>query len=572
MNFTLKDISMSIVIDAKPKPTSRVVEDLKDAGEDFEWYPTTQKMVNLVGCQVRHMNPESIMDIGAGDGRVLQWLGDYVEQENRTRRPALYSIEKSEILRSLQPPSIIPVGTDVFTAEMMFIEADIVFCNPPYSEFEVWASMIIESAFARAVYLVLPQRWKTSQAIRHAIQVRGGTDKVLGHDTFHNADRAARAVVDIIEVQFPGRWPGKRSDPFKVWFDANIDSFEVAPPALEGLYNPSEMAVRGRKGQSAAEMVEQYEAERERLQRNYEAVFKMDREILKELGVDANAVQEGVKKKIADLKGRYWTKVFDQFEPITARLTSKTRKTLMEQVAGRAGVAFTAPNIYAIVAWAVGNANLYFDKQLVDLFTLLSSDENTSQYVSSHNAWTKDMWRFRFHQDEGGPTHYKLDYRIVHDGYRAIGPLSGEFSTWDFKGGLHESAHNIIDDIKAVMGNLGYSTRHTKMEDEPWKDGEAPSRDRNWVGGLWQDFTMSDGRVLFQAKAFQNGNIHLRFLPEAIMAFNVQAGRLLKWLRSPQHAAEELAIDVDTAEKYFRSQLQIDMTSMPMLTNGASNL
>jgi hypothetical protein len=40
------------------------------------------------------------------------------------------------------------------------------------------------------------------------------------------------------------------------------------------------------------------------------------------------------------------------------------------------------------------------------------------------------------------------------------------------------------------------------------------------------------GDVLFQAKAYMNGNMHFRFLPDAIKALNVEAGRLLGWLRS----------------------------------------
>ncbi len=54
-----------------------------------------------------------------------------------------------------------------------------------------------------------------------------------------------------------------------------------------------------------------------------------------------------------------------------------------------------------------------------------------------------------------------------------------------------------------------------------------------------------DGDVVFQAKAFMNGNMHFRIMPEAIKALNIEAGRLLGWLRGPQDVVTELGYSMD---------------------------
>ena len=61
---------------------------VQSAGEDFEWYPTTDPMIQAVA---RHIptRTNSIMDIGAGDGRVLLQLAKRCEHA-----PELYAIEK----------------------------------------------------------------------------------------------------------------------------------------------------------------------------------------------------------------------------------------------------------------------------------------------------------------------------------------------------------------------------------------------------------------------------------------------------------------------------------------------
>jgi hypothetical protein len=48
-------------------------------------------------------------------------------------------------------------------------------------------------------------------------------------------------------------------------------------------------------------------------------------------------------------------------------------------------------------------------------------------------------------------------------------------------------------------------------------------------------------------------------------AFNIEAGRLLGWLKSPQHAADELEINADECLKFFKSNLSLDNSNIKLL-------
>ena len=51
----------------------QLLELAKSTGQDFEWYPTTPQMIDAVKKDFSgDFDHPSILDCGAGDGRVLQ--------------------------------------------------------------------------------------------------------------------------------------------------------------------------------------------------------------------------------------------------------------------------------------------------------------------------------------------------------------------------------------------------------------------------------------------------------------------------------------------------------------------
>jgi predicted RNA methylase len=528
-----------------------LLQQVKAAGEDFEWYPTTDEMIAAVARRIP-TSANSIMDIGAGDGRVLVALAKKCDHA-----PELFAIEKSALLMQAQPESITPVGADFWEQNLRALLVDYVFCNPPYSDFEAWTVKIIETAFAFKAFLVIPRRWKNSDAIQRALKARGATTKVIYEGDFENAERAARAVIDIVEVSFRhDKWDRKPEDPFDLFFDQQFTSFEPERTIEESEAGVDLAKVRGLK--SIVELVEAYTEDYDRMQANYHAIFKLDAAILKELGVSKEKVRDGLKARMAGLKTTYWELLFEKLDALTNRLSTATKKHFLERLTGRTAIEFTVSNCYAIVIWAIRHANGYFDEQLVAHYKALATFEGVSNYKSNQRTWEKNGWRYNGEKDPN--SHYALDYRIVVRRYSAIYKPESSFHRdhYDYPGGLNKSCHELIEDIIAVFGNLGFVL----------PSYETRSRSRQWRANVWQDFSDVDGRVLFQAKAYINGNIHFRFLPEAIRALNVEAGRLLGWLQNTGDVVRELGYSEEEAAAAFGSNHQLTGSSVRQLTAG----
>lgn len=523
----------------------KMVDTLKENDQDYEWYPTTSLMIEMIKQRIPS-DAESLLDIGAGDGRALEQLAE------KCKNATLYSIELSPILMSAQPKTVIPIGTDLFEQNLSCLPVDYIFCNPRYSQFDEWVCKIIDEGYARKAFLVIPQRWKESSLIQHALKMRGATTTVIHSDTFEHAERRARAVIDIVEVTFPSDdryYKSPAKDPFDIWFDQNIDTFDKA----ETILNEESQRDVARRYVNASidEMVVAYLEEYRRLEGNYRAIFKLDQQILRELGVDKDHVREGLKTKMANLKIKYWHVLFERLDAITSRLSTKSKERLLKKLTKNTKVEFTASNCYAVVLWAVKNANQYFDDQLIDLFRALSTFDGVTNYKSNVKTWERNGWRHR--ADEY--SHYALDYRIVVEQYSAI--KTDQWNTWEFPGNLSRTCHNLIADVIAVMSNLGFQT---------WSSG---SLSREWEGGRWENFFWG-GEILFQVKAYKNGNLHFRFMPSAIRALNVEAGRLLKWLQTEQDVVTELGYTRQEAKRYFRSNSHLLPSHVKLLSNGES--
>lgn len=87
----------------------------------------------------------------------------------------------------------------------------------------------------------------------------------------------------------------------------------------------------------------------------------------------------------------------------------------------------------------------------------------------------------------------------------------------------------------------------------PWTRGEAQTFDCLHAGKR---------EALFTARAFDNGNLHLKLNQRFILALNVEHGRLRGWLKTPQDAAEELRDP--SAAKHFRTHLQLPIPESPL--------
>lgn len=552
---------------------------LKEAGQDFEWYPTTSDMIDAVFNAVGDIS--SMLDIGAGDGRVLERIDKLTRQRyefdkssdkysNTHYRHSIdkYAIEKSPIHIENMPPDICIVGTDFLLQALIDKEVDAIFCNPPYSEYESWAVKIIKEANAGQIFLILPSRWAESPIIKQAIKLRGAADRIIWAGDFLDSERAARAKVDIIKITISTKsrsYNGEERDPFDVWFDeyfADFDKLEHIQEEPEEdedeKINPMRNIVKGRT--LIEHLYTLYQAEMNKLLNNYKNLSQLDGTLLKEIGVSVGEIKEALKMKIKGLKNKYWKELFNNLDKITERLTSKSRETMLEKMRANCNVDFSVDNAFAVVIWVIKNANQYIDDQLVDMFKELSEPECVKNYKSNLKTWEQNRWRYK---NEANHTHYTLEYRIITQRHSAI--ETGEYYSHRYHNGLAENCHTFISDIQTIANNLGFSN-------------QSNSECRQWESNKEQEFWMSEtgvegrandnSRTFVKIRAFKNGNLHLKFDQTFIKTLNVEASRLLGWIKTPEDAVYEMGLDSDFVKARFKCNLLIGTADGQRLLTG----
>lgn len=551
----------------EPKSVPAVVASIKSAEEDFEWYPTTNEILNVVKSDIKKKITTgfSILDCGAGDGRALTYLGTF-----KDRHCTRYAIEKSEILIQRMDRSIFVVGSDFREQTLIDKACDIIFANPPYSEFEEWATKIITEGNASYVYLVIPKRWHESEPIQDAVKKREAEVKVLGEFDFLNAERKARAQVEIVRIDLAyARGHGIRINPFTLWFE---EYFHLEIDNEERSKYDWERESKGRvqsgldkelvPGSDIVAVLETlYQRDVANLLRIYKSLESIKSDLLNEMNINVYGVMGSLRLKIEGLKDLYWKELFKNFDKVTSRLCVKSRKAMLDKLTKHTHIDFTQSNVRAVMIWVIKNANVYFDDQLVALVERMTERASVQLYVSNKNTFGDENWRYCRRPD--ALDKYKLDHRFV---LHRCGGMTN--SSWDSdrrqNGGLSSSAADLIDDILTVATNLGMDTTEcVRPSQRQWVANSAETFD-------YHDYRSGSFRQLMRVKAFKNGNLHLQFNPDFMVRLNVEFGRLKGWLKSKQHAVDELQVTPGQVDESFKSNLLLEPSHFLHLTYGES--
>ena len=554
-------------ISKSKKSTREMIQILKEVDQDYEWYPTTEEIIECIKLDIRKINDvrdgdkitSSILDCGAGDGRVLQALTFGTK----------YAIEKAKPLLEQLNHQIFVVGTDFTQQTLLDKNVDIIFSNPPYLQFSAWANKIIKEANAPIGYLVLPARWVDDKNISEAIETRDAKTHVIGSFDFLEADRKARAKVDVIRVDFRrhcerfGRIGGINIDPFKLWFEEsfkfNANDSQTLKSRLEDTAKnklANELKTELVKDEGLVKVLERlYQRDLDKLVSNYITLGELDAELLDEIGVNIDGAREALKLKISSLKTLYWRELFDNLSAVTEKLTERSRTLLLDTLLAHTHVDFSAQNAHAIVIWVIKNANEYFDSQLIEVVEGLTEKANVKLYKSNLKTFGNEEWRYGSSPQE--LDRYQLDYRIV---LERVGGLAVSDWGWDNpKCGLSKRAINFFNDLSTVAANIGFDIKSQKKADDFMWDTHVKNE------FLYKNHKTGFDEVLFEAKAFKNGNLHIKFNQAFICRLNVEFGRLKGWVKSSQEAATELNIPVEIAEEYFNTNLRLENNSFPLL-------
>lgn len=534
---------------SKPS-TLKLVEEIKAAGEDFEFYPTTDEIIDCVKTNLDSIGYgyPSILDCGAGDGRVLNALSPEGQK---------YAIEKSTPLLQALDKNIFVVGTDFNQQTLIDKKVSVVYSNPPYSVFEEWAIKIIAEANAEYIYLVIPSRWSQSKRIQESIENRDADASVIGSFDFLDADRVARATVDVVRIQLCYNYSrhgnsGQRTDPFKLWFDENFKG-QVVDGKLEPSEKLSDKVENALvQGDNLIPVLEKlYLRDMDELIQTYQALTSMNPAILKELNVSVAQARGGLKLKIEGLKSLYWQELFAGLKQITDRLTASSRKTLLDTLTENTQIDFTASNCYAVVIWVIKHANAYFDSQLINTMEKMTQKANVQLYKSNQNTFGLDNWKYIYDKPRD-LERYKLDYRIVVD------DQFGGFQP-EGNGKLKNSSANMVDDLRAVASTIGFDTlNQVDSSSFKWYSGERKEF-------LFHNHATGETEVLFEVRAYKKGTMHFKMNKAFICKLNVEFGRLKGWIKSPKEAVDEMDISLNMAAEAFGSSIKLEGSSVAKL-------
>jgi Domain of unknown function (DUF4942) len=548
----------------KGEGLDNLLAEVKAAKEDYEWYPTTKAMLEIVAKSIKNELIEygqkemtySIMDIGAGNGNALNILCELTKNDGDK-----YAIEKSKVLIDSLPADIFILGTDFHEQTLIDKRVDVVFCNPPYSEYEYWMERIVSEANCAYIYMIVPQRWRENKTISTMLNRRcgiiegaddidveeevrrewrrsNGKVEVLSSSTFEDSEfRQARAKVDILKIKFQDtgwRHESLAIDPFDLWFE---NTFKINADPSEEIEDTKSLAQELHElvaGQNLIERLEElYREDFSKLLETYRTLEKLDYDLFKELGVDLKQVKGGLKQRVAGLKNIYWQELFNNLDTITSRLTFNSREKLLKKLTEHTSIDFTATNAYAVVVWAIKNANAYFDSQLLELYLTLADKDNIHNYKSNKRLVT-DRWRY---EDEKH-SHFILDYRLVIDHHHAF----NGYGSYDKPNGINNDAHTLLNDICTIAKNLGFDVKTTSM-------------DFQWVPGECNRFLFSDDSLFMDVRAYLKGTIHIRCDQDFMRKLNIEAGRLNGWIKSPSEAKAETGID--NAAELFNTNFKL---------------
>jgi hypothetical protein len=548
------------------KDTSKnLVNSLKQEGQDFEFYPTTKEILKPIVKDLLFESYISLLDVGAGNGGVFKIIEELTPIDTDGKKKLglkKYAIEKSLILLKSLPDDVFVIGTDFEEQTFIDKKIDIIFCNPPYKQYVRWMEKIIKEANSKCLYFVVPERWKKEEIVLKAIKARLGKDKIdykiLGSFDFIDSEfRSSRAKIDIVKISLEDERYSRGNlvtDPFDVWFNEffKINADIEKPHQYEENKSKAEQIHSLANGQNLIEVLaDAYSVDLKNLIATYKVIETLDPILLKELNVNLSGIKEGLKVKISGLKNLYWQELFNNLDKLTSRLTSTSRKNMLETLTAHTHIDFTSNNAYSVVIWAIKNVNKYLDQQLCEVYKTLSEPDSIKNYKSNQRI-LKDDWRYLKHNNQ--VSHYVLDYRIVSVHYQCFNLSS--YGNYDYPNGLHKDCHDFLNDICAIAKNLGF-------------DVIDKTKAFQWTPGETNDFYLSkkggEPEIFMSVKAYKNGNIHLKINQEFMKAFNIEAARINKWVKTPESYAEETGEKINDVKQYYSANLQFNLDNVKRL-------
>ena len=570
--------------------TLAIVKELKSASEDFEFYPTTESQMDLIADDLSKImtthefsgNELKILDIGAGDGRVLKYFFNFFEESHPKTSIKLFAIEKSNVhIKSYRKNDISLLGTDFFSTNLISKNCDFAFTNPPYSNFAPWVSALISQLNFKIMYAIIPERWQSDEAIKEAIDKRQITSvKIIAESDFVEADRKARAKVHLVRFSFNDfekeladakkysrknkDWIGKSSTcPFQLFIEKELNLKQTYNGTTDKFRSYKEIErirdmLKGEKGTSR-ELVESrgvlwalldnYSRDMEKVLTDYKKISEISPQLLMELGVEYKSIRNSVEEKLLGFRNVYWELLFEELDALTSRLTHKNSVLILNTLKANA-LDFTYENAVYMISYAVEYANELIEDSLIHVFKNLTAETSILRHYKSNTHMYKDCWRYNS-ESANKFAKYVLDYRFV-----------VSFGS-NFSGGtLTKERQHDLNDILVMLGLLGYASVSLEVS----KNAIEPGKEYSVFG------TDPEGKriVLLKCRLYLNGNIHFKFDQKVMLRLNVTASRLLGWVRYKGEFFDETDMDIEDGVWDISDGMKIQANSVLAVTYKAA--
>lgn len=592
-----------------------LIQTLKTHDQDFEFYPTTNeilvKIAETLKGYLRAYGDDkrsyknggfTILDVCAGDGNALLTLKQQLEKADFI---CLQGIEKSPMLYSMWDNSINLVGTDFFQENLHSKTANVLFCNPPFSQTETWFKRLLTEHSSRVqhIFFVCPSKQGLSDKYRDMFNdFKFAKDSKNHYDismtvlqnengetfSFENADRSARVDTVILHIdlhKYAEYRDFERSDRdalFAQYFPElqnkleHSEDYSYKRKAREEKSKELESFMLSQAGEQdlVKILVDSFCAERNEFLDAYNKLNDVPTLLLDKLDIDLSKAKNLLFKTLQELDTQYWSKLFKLYEPLKQKLTSSSVNRLMKYVSER-NIAFNYDNCLAVTLLAVQKTNEMIVQQLLDKYKHWAEVGNYKAYKSNQrlfnegrfkdciapedltNNWSYGSDKKRWHEvsiDNIMPfsigERKKLEYRIV-DCHLSF---SGGYSWAGFD--PNSSAMQAVHDIIIIARNLGYTVSDFEQTCDYGDRVSVYATDRN-----------GKNIVLFDFKVFKNGNAHF-FLNKGLMIdIMLVVGKYLGWVHTKEQVMDDLDItgeEYDNAVKDLYLATSATMLGLPM--------
>ena len=565
------------------KEIHQTVQNLKSNNQDFEFYPTTKEILDVIckdmlntfvatsrkkyfksddiengffleRCRESHIK---ILDIGAGNGDSLNYLAKFMngikfsdifyhsnnletEYDKRTSSPKVtkYAIEKSSIMsQPYKHNKINFVGADYDEVNINQKKYDVIFCNPPYSNYKTWMIKTLNSAYGNPIiYFVIPSNWKNDTILIEEINKKF-KDKiklnVINNFDFSNGSRAARVNVDVVKIDVIEELNGS-IDFIKALFEKNKFSNNNDKNILlenENNYTENELINTNQKDY-ASFLVEEYNKEIDTLYTSINSLSLVPIEHLTKLfNFDYKSIVENYNNLINEIKHNYWKKIIHKTSVVEKKLIKKYRDSVINEIIDTS-LDFTLSNIYSIIARLLYLVNENMNEQILIVYNDLIKNSPTEKYKSNHKFFVEQKTELK---DE----FVKLTQRIILEmGYFSNGALDSNYKG-ELSGKLTPNAANKILDLIIVIESLGYKIGFNPFNNE-WKRGKITK-----INGV--SLTNNNDIEIMEVKVFQNGNIHIKLNKKILEKLNIIKGLLDGWITNVNEITDEFDVDENTA-------------------------